>query len=95
MNFKIALISTAFVLSGCASQTFVMSGATTNPPTKQESMSFFIYGVGQEQVVDAAKICGGVEKVVKIESQETVMNIVFRVVTFGIYTPRDAKVYCK
>ena len=46
-----------------------------------------------EETVDAAKICGGAENVVKTETQQTFDLLGF--ITFlGIYTPLEARVYC-
>ena len=41
------------------------------------------------------RFCGGVDKVVKVEAQHTFINGLLGLVTLGIYTPRDAKIYCK
>ena len=35
---------------------------------------FFVSGIGQKKTVDAAKICGGAENVVKTETQQTFVN---------------------
>ena len=35
---------------------------------------FFVSGIGQKKTVDAAKICGGAENVVKTEAQQTFVN---------------------
>jgi hypothetical protein len=56
--------------------------------------AFFISGLGQEQVTDAAKVCGGAENVIKVEAQHNFVNGLLGWITFGIYTPRDEKVYC-
>ncbi len=82
-------------MSGCAAQTFEINGSSGVEPTKQSSQTFFISGLGQEQVTDAAKVCGGVENIIKVESQHTFVNGLVGFLTLGIYTPRDAKVYCK
>jgi hypothetical protein len=95
MKYQAALICTAALISGCASQQFVMSGDTEESPTEQTSQAFFVNGIGQHRVIDAAAVCGGADKVQKVEVQETFVNGVFRFITFGIYTPRDAKIYCK
>ncbi|WP_133406773.1 Bor family protein [Parashewanella tropica] len=96
MKFKLAsvLVCTA-LLSGCAAQTFNINGKNGEIPTQQASQHFFISGLGQEQIIDAAEVCGGVNKVIKVEAQHTFVNGLLGLVTFGIYTPRDAKVYCK
>ena len=36
--------------------------------------SFLRFGIGQKKTVDAAKICGGAENVVKTETQQTFVN---------------------
>ena len=49
---------------------------------------FFVSGIGQKKTVDAAKICGGAENVVKTETQQTFVNgLLGFIVTLGIYTP--------
>ena len=35
---------------------------------------FFVSGIGRRKTVDAAKICGGAENVVKTETQQTFVN---------------------
>ena len=51
-------------------------------------------GIGQKKTVDAAKICGGAENVVKTETQQTFVNGLLGFITLGIYTPLEARVYC-
>ena len=53
---------------------------------------FFVSGIGQK-TVDAAKICGGAENVVKTETQQTFVNGLLGFITLGIYTPLEAH-YC-
>ena len=50
-------------------------------------------GIGQKKTVDAAKICGGAENVVKTETQQTFVNGLLGFITLGIYTA-GARVYC-
>ncbi len=95
MNMKIISVISIILLSGCAAQTFNINGAAGEVPTTQVSHHFFIAGIGQEKVLDAAEICGGVDKVVKVEAQLTFINGLLGLITLGIYTPRDAKIYCK
>ncbi|AMX03608.1 Bor family protein [Microbulbifer thermotolerans] len=95
---KIKLFS-AFLASsllfGCASQTFTINGEGGEVPTSQKTQHFFVSGIGQEKITNAAEICGGAENIVKVEAQHTFMNGFLSFITYGIYTPRDAKVYCK
>ena len=48
----------------------------------------------EEKTVDAAKICGGAENVVKTETQQTFVNGLLGFITLSIYTPLEARVYC-
>ena len=81
-------------LMSCATQTFtVRSGGGTQ--TMDNAQTFFISGIGQEQIVDAAKICGGEENVVKVQNKLTFLNALIGGLTFGIYTPRQSRVYCR
>ena len=49
---------------------------TGSSSTKAETIThhFFVSGIGQKKTVDAAKICGGAENVVKTETQQTFVN---------------------
>ena len=42
---SVVLIAT---LTGCAAQTFIVNGDTSNKPTTQDPHTFFISGLGQE-----------------------------------------------
>ncbi len=93
---KTLIVIAAFILmTGCASQGYNLGAEANAEPDHQVSQHFFVSGIGQAKTIDAAALCGGPGNVAKVESQETAANILLGVVTFGIYTPRDAKVYCK
>jgi uncharacterized lipoprotein YehR (DUF1307 family) len=94
MKKLILLAVLSVAVTGCAQQTFVMAPQDSEP-AMEESQTFFINGLGQEKEVDAASVCGGADKVSKVEVQETFVNGLMAAVTFGIYTPREARVYCK
>ena len=49
--------------------------------------SFLRFWNWAEETVDAAKICGGAENVVKTETQQTFVNGLLGFITLGIYTP--------
>lgn len=88
------LVSFSLVISGCAQQSFVTSDS--NGEIKEKSTQhFFIDGLAQEKEINAAEICGGAENVSKVEVQETFLNGLANVATLGIYTPREARIYCK
>jgi len=88
----IAVLSLA--LSGCATQSFVVNGGGGTEPTEDAMQPFFVSGIGQSKEIDAAAICGGADKVAKVETQTSPINIALAYVTGGIYTPRQARVYC-
>ncbi|CAO95753.1 Bor family protein [Erwinia tasmaniensis] len=93
---KILVATTlAVLLSGCAQQTFQMKHNQVAAPKQVTTHHFFVSGIGQQKTVDAAAICGGAAKVERVEVQETFVNVLLRVVTLGIYTPREARVYCE
>ena len=78
-------------ITGCAQQTFtVQNKPAAAAPKETITHHFFVSGIGQE-TVDAAKICGGAENVVKTETQQTSVN---GLPATGIYTPLEARVYC-
>lgn len=85
---------TAVALSGCAQQTFNINNGIAEKPTQEVKQSFFVNGIGQSQTIDAARVCGGADKVIRTEVQESGMDVFLRIITIGIYTPREARVYC-
>lgn len=95
MNRALIALGVAILIGGCSAQTFHINGAYGEIPADQSAQHFFVAGIGQEKTTNAAEICGGVDKIVKVEAQQTFINGLLAFLTFGIYTPRDAKVYCK
>ncbi len=80
--------------SGCAQQTFMLSSAD-GQLKESNAQHFFVNGIGQSKEVNAAKVCGDVSKVAKVEVQQTFVNGIFSFITMGIYSPREARVFCK
>ena len=93
---KKMLLATALALliTGCAQQTFTVQNKPAVAPKETITHHFFVSGIGQKKTVDAAKICGGAENVVKTETQQTFVNGLLGFITLGIYTPRWKRVYC-
>ena len=78
----------ALLITGCAQQTFtVQNKPAAVAPKENHHPSFLVSGIGQKKTVDAAKICGGAENVVKTETQQTFVNGLLGFITLGIYTP--------
>jgi hypothetical protein len=88
--FPLILVAT---LAACSTQTAYINGQT-GKLGKEDMQTFFVSGLGQTQTIDAAAVCGGANKVVKVERQTSFINGVLGMLTSGIYTPYDAKVYC-
>ena len=62
----------ALLITGCAQQMFtVQNKPAAVAPKETITHHFFVSGIGQKKTVDAAKICGGAENVVKTETQQT------------------------
>ena len=95
-TMKKMLLATALALliTGCAQQTFTVQNKPAAVAPKETITHHFVSGIGQKKTVDAAKICGGAENVVKTETQQTFVNGLLSFITLGIYTPLEARVYC-
>ena len=66
----------ALLITGCAQQTFtVQNKPAAVAPKETITHHFFVSELGRRKTVDAAKICGGAENVVKTETQQTFVNI--------------------
>lgn len=91
---KILPIAFIIALSGCAQQSFAVRSGDSNQSPKVITHHFLISGLGQGETIDAAAVCNGQDKVVKVESQHTFINGVLAAISFGVYTPREARVYC-
>ena len=90
---KKMLLATALALliTGCTQQTFTVQNkpAAVAPRKPSPIISSFLE-LGRKKTVDAAKICGGAENVVKTETQQTFVNGLLGFITLGIYTPLEA-----
>ena len=75
---KKMLLATALasLITGCAQNRCctVQSKPAAVAPKETITHHFFVSGIGQKKTVDAAKICGGAENVVKTETQQTFVN---------------------
>ena len=93
---KKMLLATALALliTGCAQQTFTVQNKPAAVAPKNHHPSFLRFWNWAKKTVDAAKICGGAENVVKTETQQTFVNGLLGFITLGIYTPLEARVYC-
>ena len=93
---KKMLLATALALliTGCAQQTFTVSKPAAVAPKETITHHFFVSGIGQKKTVDAAKICGGAENVVRNRNPANIRKWIARFYYFRRYTPLEARVYC-
>ena len=76
---------------GMCSTDVYCSKQTGSSSTKETITHHFVtFQSGQKKTVDAAKICGGAENVVKQRNQQTFVNGLLGFITLGIYTPLEA-----
>jgi hypothetical protein len=92
-----AVILISVLVAGCANQRFLVGGeiAPTSAPKYEDRQTYFIGGLAQKQTVDATQVCGGANKVNAVATEITFVDGVLGMLTFGIYTPITARVYCK
>ena len=83
----------ALLITGCAQQTFTVQNKPAAVAPKPSPIIFFVSGIGQKKTVDAAKICGGAENVVKTETQQAFCEMDCSGLLLSIYTPLEARVY--
>jgi hypothetical protein len=91
---KLAIAAIVLSLTGCAIQRFDVRPDAQNSATHDDSQTFWVAGIGQSQDIDAAKACGGASKVQRVETEMTAGNVGMTMLTLGIYSPRQVRVYC-
>ena len=76
---KKMLLATALALliTGCINRR-LYSKQTGSTVALAHHHHFFVSGIGQKKTVDAAKICGGAENVVKTETQPNIRKWIAR-----------------
>ena len=82
----------ALLITGCAQQTFTVQNKPAAVAPK-ETITIISSFLELKKTVDAAKICGGAENVVKTETQQTFVNGLLPVfIALGIYV--SARLLC-
>ena len=78
-----------------AFQTFtVQNKPAAVAPKETITHHFFVSGIGQKKTVDAAKICGGAENVVKTENPANIRKWIARFYYFRHLYSAGSAVYC-
>ena len=86
INKIILFLFTLAIFVGCSTQTLqVNSGGGT--ASFDKAQSFFFSGIWQEKEIDPVKICGNIDKVVKVQTETTFLNGFVSALTLGnLYT---------
>ena len=84
----------ALLITGCAQQTFTVPNKPAAVAPKPSPIISSFLELGQKKTVDAAKICGGAESIVKQETQQTFVNGLLGFITSKPSAPLEARVYC-
>jgi len=90
-----AVVIAVLVSSGCATVTITSNSAEklSTAPTYEQRKPFFMYGLIRNHSIDVKAICGE-RLVVQMQTQDTFVDRLLALVTFGVYTPRTARVWC-
>ncbi|CAJ2375882.1 MAG: Prophage lipoprotein Bor homolog [Arenicellales bacterium IbO2] len=96
MSRMISIVFASLLVAGCAQTKFHMQERDDSLVANyDEAQHYFIYGLGQQKNLDPAAICGSAERVARVETQTTFVNGLVGAITFGIYTPRQTRIYCR
>lgn len=104
VNYKaIIIVCLTVVNCGCAKQVIDVNAAQAftlgneNSVNSTDVTSHFFFSdidVGLNGTIDAAAICHGAENIVRIETKQSWLDSLASGITYGIYTPREARIYC-
>ena len=78
----------ALLITGCSTDVYCSKQTGSSSTKGNHHPSFHRFWSGQKKTVDAAKICGGAENVVKTETQQTFVNGLLGFI--AVYTPLEA-----
>jgi len=89
------VILVTIIISSCSSVTVRPDGGDKNrdQPSYLDSKPFYFWGLVGEHEIDVNALCEGAA-VEQMQSVTTVSDFLMGVVTFYIYAPRTAKVWC-
>ena len=91
-QLALILIATSF-LAACATQDFEIGSRSGGQLVVDKTSHFVFWGLGQTDRINPARACGGA--VAHVETELTVPNYLLTLVTLGIYSPRQHRIYCK
>ena len=83
----------ALLITGCSTDAINQKQTGSSSTKGNHHPSFLRFWNWQKKTVDAAKICGGAENVVKTETQQTFVNGLLGFITWHLYSA-GRRVYC-
>jgi len=87
----------ALHLSACASVSITESQLTevrSSIPTYEESFNFYLWGLIGEHHINVQEICRD-KRAIRMQSRFTSSDVLYGVLTAGLYLPRTALVWCE
>lgn len=89
------VVCSAFLFTGCSKVTIKSKGSRkiTRDADYSESKTFWIAGLVGSHSVDVQEVCGS-RRPVQMQTVSTFVNRLLQFLTFTIYSPRTAKVWC-
>ena len=89
---RIAPLAAAVLLAGCFHVTVVTGLPAGSTGVHQEWAPGWVFGLVPPETVESAKTCAN--GVARVETQQSFLNGLVSVVTFGIFTPWTIDVVC-
>lgn len=93
---KLGLVALATLfLSGCATQTYIVSNAQSASMASHTEgfQHFFVGGIGQTVERSAVDTCKN--GATKVQTHQSFLNSLASGITYTIYSPRELRLYCK
>src|SRR5262249_22788175 len=96
MRTRTLALVMGLAVAGCSTVTVRPQGGPRleTPPTHEERVSFFLGGLVGEGNIDVRAVCGG-KNAEQLQTQDQFVDRLLGGVTYGIYTPRTARVWCE
>ena len=94
---RLAVVTLALALSGCTSQIAFLNDHTSligGRLAEKGTNVFFLWGFGQEYVVDAIAICDGEKNVLAVRTYANFGDAFVSLLTVGVIAPLSYEVYC-
>lgn len=94
-KLKALLVLFSVMLTACSSVTIRPDGGIkdTSEANYIDSKPFYVLGIFGKHKVDVNEACEGTD-VLQMQTVTTSSDWILGVITFGIYSPRTAKVWC-